>query len=114
MTQTGIPFNLKNITEISANAFTGTGLSGTIAIPKATVIGYDAFANCSAITKLIFGDLSNTEFIRGIVSNCTNLQELHLLNFSGLIGSYTFYNCPNLKSIYFYGSIPAKIESNYG
>ncbi len=76
--ETGVAYNGKHI------IYVNTGLSGTVTVKEGTkTIGYQAFANCSSITKIV---LPST---------------LEVIN------SYAFYNCQKLTSL----NIPASVKT---
>ena len=83
----------------------GIDLSDT----QITIIGKDAFKNCSTLTEIILPKTLTTidDFA---FSRCTSLESITLPNSVGTIGSGAFWGCSSLKSITLPNSV-STIES---
>ena len=89
----------KNLTAIDAEAFRGSKLE-TIEIPASvTVIGDQAFSECSNLKTIIIPKNSNLTTIGYRVFYGVAITEIYLPDTVAEIGAQTFESCRNLKSI---------------
>lgn len=78
---------------IEEGAFGGTAITG-ISLSNST-LDYESFTNCSSLVSV---SLNNTELYENCFSDCTALENLTILNMTG-IASESFSGCTALKKV---------------
>lgn len=99
-----INFNIPyGITDIKHNAFSGCENLSTIKIPNSVKsIGEYAFSRCTSLTRITIPD-SVASIDNDAFYNCKNINSVIMPNLK-FIGESIFFECPNLKDIYFKGT----------
>ena len=94
-----------------------TNTSGVVSIPATlegkpvTRIGYQAFMDCSGITKIDIPD--GLELIDGLAFyNCSGLTYVFIPASVGVINDQVFKNCIHLKRAIFKGNAPSTFGLN--
>ena len=91
-----------SVTEICENAFAGLDIE-SISIP-ATIIGKNAFANCSSLKNVT---LSNTQVIgENAFSGCSKITSITIPETVTEIGTFAFSGCSSLKNV----TVPSSLE----
>lgn len=110
-----------DVKRIGANAFSATGLSGVLIIPKTVEsLGGGSFAHCEQITKIIYDssvNIPNNAFVsdtnleeiaingqvvqlkNNCLANCPKLTKVLIPDSVSLIGRAAFQNCSGLGEI---------------
>ena len=75
------------------------GAQTTFTVPEfITVIGGEAFKNCSSLTSVVIGN-SVTSISSGAFRNCSGLKNITIPDNVASIGQEAFYGCSSLESI---------------
>jgi|GEM_PF-2877078 len=94
----GILYNKEGTTLIQCPA----GKAGSVFIPDAVkLIGSSAFANCAALTSVVFGEGSGLERIGGSAFISVGLLSIEIPASVTQIGTAAFFACPALTSVTF-------------
>ena len=94
------------VTEIPAYLFYNNAAITLTDLPKVKSIGKSAFASCSKLTTLNFGqDLVTVK--DGAFSNCTNVTKLTFPDALETIGNSAFYNCYRVAEV----TVGSKLQS---
>lgn len=76
-------------------------------------IGSFAFSYCTELFLVIFSnDSLMTSILNSVYSNCVNLYQIIIPFNVSQIGSHAFFNCQNLKKIFYCGLTEPKISVN--
>ena len=102
-----------SVTSIGERAFYGCSGLTSVEIPDSvTSIGYYAFHGCSSLTSITIpgsvasipnGESYGSVYHIGVFSNCTNLRTVIIENGVESIGTYAFFGCSSLTSVYYGG-----------
>ncbi len=84
----------------------GNGLSGTVDLGGITSVGAYAFAGCSNMSEVIFGNAMTTIGAHAF-ENCTRLTSITLGSSVRSLANGTFYNCSSVRSL----SVPASLDT---
>ena len=86
------------VTEIMNRAFTRSGISGNLTIPKSvTSIGYGAFMGCEKLDGEVTLPSNLTNISDHLFWGCTNIKSVNIPSNITSIGEYAFYNCSSLS-----------------
>lgn len=115
--------DLSNVTIISTGTFAGCAALKTLDLPKLVIIESNAFKGCTSLTRICQGDIVAEDFGSSCFYGCTSLEQavnstastigssafqqsgITNLTLSGtvgttmVLGSSSFANCENLKSV---------------
>ena len=97
-----IPFN--EVKLIRTYAFQNCTSLNDIYFPHVESISESAFADCTNIKSIKFGD-GLTSIGMSAFSGCSQLSDVYLPASVLSINNYSFQKCPNLKTITYYGSV---------
>ncbi len=87
-----------SVVTIPNNAFRGAKITGIVIPDSVTVIGKQAFYNCSELKKVVLPE-SVTTLGNGAFYGCTNLKEVTIPDGLSDIGSQMFYRCSSLERV---------------
>lgn len=111
-TRVVIPYLSKKgdrVTAIGEGAFEDNIVISGIVIPDSVAkIGKRAFAGCTGLASVTFGeDSALTEISRNAFSECEKLSVITIPEAVTTIGDYAFSNCASLRTI----TVPSKVRS---
>ncbi|MBP5651449.1 MAG: leucine-rich repeat protein [Clostridia bacterium] len=91
----------EGLQRILGQAFTNSGISGTIVLPSTlnTLSNPYNFQGCTKLTKVIFNNNILTTIETNTFKDCSNLAEVVLPTSITSIKAYAFANTPKLKTI---------------
>ena len=91
-----------SVEKMSAGVFRGCGnLKSVVVGAGIKVIPKDAFLGCTSLKSVTFAEGSQLEKIEGIQAfrNCPKLESIELPDNCTYVDSYTFSDCPSLRTI---------------
>lgn len=91
-----------SVEKMGVAAFRGCGnLKSVVVGAGIKVIPKDAFLGCTSLKSVTFAEGSQLEKIEGIQAfkNCPKLESIELPNSCTYVDSYTFSDCPSLRTI---------------
>jgi len=99
----------KGVISIGKGAFEKSSLTGITIPDSVTNIGYGAFSFCVGLTNVTIGT-NVTSIGVGAFWDCSGLTSITIpasvTEFESDIGTYTFFGCTNLTSVFFRGNAP--------
>lgn len=89
--------DLSNIKTLNNWCFSGTGINGTVVLPKGVTLGDSVFYGCNKIETLIIDD-SITSIPNETFRDCSKISTLQM-PISLFVGEQRFYNCTGLTHV---------------
>ena len=92
----------EGVVEIDANAYSGLNITEIVLPSSVTLIGENAFANCTSLESVTFAEgASLTSIGKGAFTNCVKLKSINIPSTITKIEPNTFQGCASLESVNF-------------